>query len=155
MIRKICTAALSAAALSAAALIAAPVHAGPSEDVVQGFDTFLAAQNAHDLQAVRRLLADGPQFVWITRGTVLRGPDQAIARFRNLYAGTWQLAATARPQTVTIDRNTVQLIAPVTFTIGAPGAQPTRTQFILTQLWHRQGREWRIASLLPILVPAS
>jgi ketosteroid isomerase-like protein len=129
--------------------------AAPADDVGRDFDQFVAAQNAHDLPAVRRLLADGPQFLWVTRGVVVRGSDAAIERFRDLYKGTWNLTVTSKAEIFAIDRNNIQLIAPVTFSIGAPGSAPTETRFILTQLWHRQGGRWRISSLLPIAAPAS
>ena len=135
--------------------IAFPANARPSDDVRRGFDRFVAAQNAHDLDAVRGMFGSGPGFVWVTRGNVVKGRAAAIDRFRDLYRGTWHLQPTAPPETFVIDSNTVQLVAAVTFTVGPPGSAPTETRFMLTQLWHRHNGRWQVASLLPISLPAN
>lgn len=136
------------------ALAASTARAGPAEEVQARFADFVAAQNAHDLPAVRRMLAQGPEFVWITRGQVVEGPDAAIERFRSLYAGTWRLTPGPHVRTFVIAPDTVQLVAPVSFTIGPPGQAAADTDFLLTQLWRRSADGWRIESLLPIAVPA-
>ena len=50
-------------------LSAANVLAKGEDDVKASFDRFVTAQNAHDVSAVRDLLLDSPNFLWITRGT--------------------------------------------------------------------------------------
>ena len=45
--------------------------ATPEDEVRAGFETFVAAQNAHDVKAVEALLLDSPQFLWITRGAAI------------------------------------------------------------------------------------
>jgi ketosteroid isomerase-like protein len=145
-----------AAALFAwAIIISTPAIAGPEEDVRTAFNRFIAAQNAHDLQAVGDLLSRGPEFVWITRGSVIRGRTAALRRFDELYRGTWKLRLVGPIETFVIEPDTIQLIAPVNFTIGKADAAPVESRFILTQLWHRQRGGWRLASLLPIPSPAN
>lgn len=58
---------------------------------------------------------------------VIHGASAAIERFRALYAGTWQLTVATPPEALVIDRNTVQVAAPVTFTTGAHGTRPSQT----------------------------
>ena len=146
---------LAATLLVGTLFVATPAFAQPVEEVRAGFDRFVAAQNHHDIAEVQRLLAGTDAFVWITRGTVVKGRSAAIDRFRDLYRGTWQLTVTSLPEAFVIDHDNVQLVAPVTFTVGPAGRAPTDTRFLLTQLWHRHGREWQIISLLPIPNPAS
>ncbi len=129
--------------------------AAPRDDVEARFQQFVAAQNAHDLANVRSMLADGPAFVWVTRGVVVQGADAATDRFRSLYQGTWRLTPTGAPQVFVIDAHTVQLVAPVTFSIGPANGPATDSTFLLTQLWRRTGHDWRIVSLLPIPTNAS
>lgn len=129
---------------------AAPVFAGPTEEVRTRFDGFVAAQNAHDLAAVRGFLAEGPEFVWITRGQVIEGPEAALDRFSSLYQGTWRLDPASQVRTYVVAPDIVQLVAPVTFRIGPPGQPASETLFLLTQLWRRTPSGWRIESLLPI-----
>ena len=143
----------AAALFAGAVIMATPAVAGPKEHVQSGFDRFVQAQNAHDLEAVRTLLSSGPEFVWVTRGFVIKGRAAAIERFRELYRGTWKLQVNAPVETFVIDPNTVQLVAPVTFRIGVVGTNPADTRFILTQLWHRRHGHWQVVSILPIPVP--
>ena len=142
------------ALLAVPALMSSTLAAADSKDeVVAKFQQFVVAQNAHDLASVRRMLGDGQEFVWVTRGAIVQGAGAATDRFRTLYQGTWRLTPTGEPQIFVIDARTVQLVAPVTFRIGPLGETATDTPFLLAQLWRRTGRDWRIVSLLPIPIP--
>src|SRR5947209_2736839 len=66
--------------------------AAPEDDVKGTFDRFVVAQNAHDVAAVRDLLLDSPNFLWVTRGAPIWGRDAALKRFETLYQGTWKLS---------------------------------------------------------------
>jgi hypothetical protein len=69
--------------------------AGTDDDVKVVFDRFVVAQNAHNVSAVRDLLWDSPDFLWITRGAPIWGRDAALKRFEALYQGTQTLVKTA------------------------------------------------------------
>ena len=47
--------------------------AASDEDVRAVFDQFVKAQNSHDIVAVRELLLDSPNFLWVTRGAPVWG----------------------------------------------------------------------------------
>jgi hypothetical protein len=51
------------------------------------FAKSIAAQNAHDINAVGDILQDSPQFLWITRGVALSGRDAALKRFEENLSG--------------------------------------------------------------------
>jgi ketosteroid isomerase-like protein len=68
--------------------------AAADDEVKATFDRFVAAQNAHDVSAVRDLLLDSPNFLWVTRGAPIWGRDAALKRFETLYQGTWKLPLT-------------------------------------------------------------
>lgn len=127
-----------------------------TEDEVRGlFDRFVQVQNAHDAKALEMLLADSPQFLWITRGIVVWGRDAALQRFAKLYEGTWRLEPEATSiRVVPLANDVAQLHAVVHFTIGAPGqpAQPSRT--LLNQVLVKSGGAWRVMSIFPIPAPA-
>ncbi len=145
--------AMAALSLSVAWTLAA---ADPVAEVRTAFAQFVAAQNAHDLPAVAKLLRDGPDFVWVTKGTVIWGRDKALERFSALYAGTWELRADAADaHVVLLDPSVAQLVAPVHFRIGPPGQPASELDFVMTQAWVREGGAWRVGSLLPIPVPAA
>ena len=65
--------------------------AAPEDEARATFERFVAAQNAHDVKAVESLLLNSPDFLWITRGKPVWGPDAALKRFAMLYEGTWKL----------------------------------------------------------------
>jgi hypothetical protein len=66
--------------------------ASVDDEVKATFDRFVVAQNAHDVSAVRDVLLDSPNFLWVTRGVPIWGRDAALKRFETLYQGTWKLS---------------------------------------------------------------
>jgi ketosteroid isomerase-like protein len=138
-------------ALVSVLLAAARVEAGVEEDVRATMERFVAAQNAHDLGAVRDLLADSPHFLWITRGTPIWGRQAALARFEALYRGTWKLEpAMSELRVVMLGDGAAQIYVPIAFTIGPPGEPPTTTRFLMNQVLLKTGNGWRVTSILPI-----
>ena len=126
----------------------------PEDDVKAVFDRFVTAQNAHDANAVRELLLDSPNFLWITRGTTVWGRDAAIKRFETLYEGTWHLA----PESSTVkifmlSETAAQLYALIMFTTAAPGQPAQAGPTLMNQTYVKTLAGWRVASLLPISLP--
>ena len=127
------------------------VEAGAEDDVRATVERFVTAQNAHDLSAVRDLLVDSPQFLWITRGAPVWGRQAALARFETLYRGTWKLeAAMSELRVALLSEETAQIYMPITFTIGPPGEPPTTTRFLMNQVLLKTPQGWKVTSILPI-----
>src|SRR6266480_3070570 len=141
--------------LACLALLAAPfAAASPEDEVRQTFERFIAAQNTHDVQAVRNLLLDSPDFLWITRGTPVWGQDAALKRFSALYEGTWQLAPeTGALKVLVLGEGTAQVFVPIVFKIGAAGQTAQTTRFLMNQVLVKTFGGWKISSLLPIPAP--
>jgi ketosteroid isomerase-like protein len=96
--------------------------AAADDEVKATFDRFVAAQNAHDVSAVRDLLLDSPNFLWVTRGAPIWGRDAALKRFETLYQGTWKLSPdTLNLRVVVLSDTTAQLFVPITFNSAPPG----------------------------------
>jgi len=128
--------------------------AGVDDDVKVTFDRFIAAQNAHDVSAVRDVLLDSPNFLWITRGAPIWGRDAALKRFETLYQGTWKLSPdTANLKVVVLSDTTAQLYVPIMFNIGPPGQPAPDAPFLMNQTLVKTAAGWRIASILPIPLP--
>ena len=131
-------------------------QAETQEDIRGLFDEFVAAQNAHDVEAVGALLQESPEFLWITRGAPIWGRDAALERFETLYQGTWSLdPMTDELKMVELGPDVVQLYVPVTFMIAPSGQEAQPMRFLLNQIWTNIGDEWKISSILPIPVPPS
>ena len=139
------------------ALLALPLVANASaeDDIKAVFNSFVAAQNAHDPKAVSNTLHDSPNLLWITRGSAIWGREAALKRFEALYQGTWKLEPEAGAlKVMVLGPDTAQIFVPIVFTIGAPGqtAQPTR--FLMNQVLIKTADGWRVSSILPIPAPA-
>ena len=129
--------------------------AAPEDEVRATFDRFVVAQNGHDIKAVESLLLRSADFLWITRGTPVWGPDAAIKRFAALYEGTWRLDPEPSSFKITmIGDGVAQIYVPIMFTIGAPGQPPQQTKFLMNQVLVKTQIGWRVSSILPIPAPA-
>jgi uncharacterized protein (TIGR02246 family) len=135
-----------------------PLSGGASaetEDEIRTiFEDFVAAQNAHDLQAVGEILSDSEDFLWITRGNPIWGRDAALDRFAALYEGTWSLEPEmAEFKVIELGDDSAQLFVPVTFMIAPAGKTAQPSEFLMNQTLVRTDAGWKIASILPILLP--
>jgi len=129
--------------------------AAPEDDVRATFDQFVNAQNAHDVVAVRELLLDSPNFLWVTRGTPIWGREAALKRFEALYQGTWKLSPDASNlRVVLVNDMTAQVYVPITFNIGPAGQTAPDALFLMNQTLIKTAAGWRIANILPIPLPA-
>jgi ketosteroid isomerase-like protein len=128
--------------------------AGVDDDVKGTFDRFVAAQNAHDVSAVRDLLLDSPNFLWVTRGAPIWGREAALKRFETLYQGTWKLSPdTSNLKVVLLNDTTAQLFVPIMFNIGPAGQPAPDAPFLMNQTLVKTAAGWRIANILPIPLP--
>ena len=128
--------------------------AGIDDDVKVTFERFVAAQNAHDVSAVRELLLDSPNFLWVTRGTPVWGRDAALKRFETLYLGTWKLSPdTTKLKVIVLSEAAAQLFVPLMLNIGPAGEPAPDTPILMNQTLVKTAAGWRIASILPIPLP--
>ena len=143
---------LHCAILACALVVAnAPAAASPDDEVRAAFERFVQVQNAHDGAALEGLLADSPQFLWITRGTPIWGREAALQRFAKLHEGTWRLdPELASLRIVRIADNVAQVHVPVNFTTGAAGQPPQVSRLYLNQVLVKSAGVWRVMSIFPI-----
>ena len=136
-------------------LFTARASAATEDEVRATFDRFVTAQNAHDVKAVEALLADTPDFLWITRGTPVWGREAALKRFATLYEGTWRLEPElSGMKVIRVDENVAQIYVPITFMIGSAGQPAQSSRFLMNQVLIRSNDGWRVMSILPIPAPA-
>ncbi|GGC75802.1 hypothetical protein GCM10011396_23770 [Undibacterium terreum] len=125
--------------------------ATPQEEASAFFLKFAAAQNAHDIAAVRALLWDSPDFLWVTRGVQIRGAKAALDNFSSYYSGTWQLEPEMDKLSVrALTADTMQILVPVVFTRGNPGQTPQKAKFLISQTLIRAADGWHVATILPV-----
>ena len=147
--------------LAIAAVVACIVGASPTaqaaadDEIKATFERFVAAQNAHDPAAVRALLLDSPNFLWITRGNVIWGRDATIKRFEANYAGTWKLAPKLSDlKVIVLNDGAAQLFVPILFTTGPAGQLAQDSWSFINQTLVKTADGWMVMSILPIPAPA-
>jgi hypothetical protein len=136
-------------ALALFLLMATPAAAAdPTEAVRALYQRFAAAQNAHDLTAVRPLLLDRPEFLWVSDGQSFWGPDAVLARMASFQqAEVWRVEPDlARAVAVPVRDGVAYLHLPLVLVIG-PKANPDRLRFLVSMLGVETQAGWKIAAL--------
>jgi hypothetical protein len=132
-------------ALACVALLAtSTAFATPKGEIRAAFSKFVAAQNAHDLKALGELLSDSPNFLWVTRGNVVRGREAALERYAELFKGTWRLDPDwSTLEIMMLDVSTAQMSG----ALGqpAPSGPTLMNQMILV----RTSGGWRVLGSFP------
>ena len=115
------------------------------------FEKFIAAQNAHDADAVKAMLLDSPSTMLFARNVDTRGRDAVAARFKDYYEGTWHLDPDmSRFRVAVISNDVMQVLVPIVFTRGLPGKPPQQSTFLISQTYVQDANGWHIASIMPV-----
>jgi hypothetical protein len=132
-------------------LLTQPVlaRAGVAEDVRSTYEAFAAAQNRHDLAAVRNLLLDSPRFLWVSDGRSYWGRDALVERMALFQKSeVWEVRpALDKAVAVEVDERSGYLHLPLVLAIGARQPGPDELRFLVSVLCVRTGEGWRIAAL--------
>jgi len=124
------------------------------EEVRAVFDKYIATQNAHDLKALRNLLVDTPDLLWISRGKPIWGREAALKSLEERYKGTWHIDVDRKElRVISVSRRVAQVYAPTQLTVGDPGVEPARNRVYINLMMVKKPDGWQIVSILPILVP--
>jgi len=143
------------AAWAATALTVTLAHAATMEEEVRVvFEKYIASQNAHDMKSMRNLLADSPDFLWISRGKPIWGREAALKALEERYKGTWHIDADKKElRVISVSRRVAQVYAPTQLTVGDPGVEPAKNRLYINLVMVKKPEGWQIVSILPILVP--
>lgn len=140
---------------AALAAIGTLAHAATMEDEVRAvFDKYIAIQNAHDLKSMRSLLADSPDFLWISRGKPIWGREAALKSLEERYKGSWRIDVDRKElRIISVSRRVAQVYALTLLTVGDPGVDPAKSRLYINLMMVKKPEGWQIVSILPILVP--
>lgn len=132
----------------AALLLTSSVRADQASEVMDLYRAFAAAQNRHDTQAVRALLWDSPDFLWISDGRPYWGSDAMIERMSQFQkAEVWRVEPDlAAARVVSIDANAAYVHMPLVLVIGGKD-NPTRLKWLVEVVCRKTQDGWRIAGL--------
>jgi ketosteroid isomerase-like protein len=152
--RSLCRLSAAIAVLAALMMAALNGQASCAADEAEArafFSKFVAAQNAHDVDAVKSMLWDSPGMLWFGRNVETRGRDAVADRFREYYQGTWHLEPDmAQFHVAVISNDVMQILVPIVFTRGLPGQPSQDNKFLISQTFVHDANGWHVASILPI-----
>jgi len=125
-----------------------PAAADPEADIRALYTAFVTAQNAQDIDAVRPLLSDSPDFLWITDGRPVWGRDAMLERMASFQsAEVWQVEPDyAASRVILLDEDSAVFHIPLVLVIGS-AADPARLPWLVEVICQRQAGVWRIAGL--------
>ena len=133
------------------ALLGGHAYAADESEARAFFAKFVAAQNAHDVDAVKSMLWDSPGMLWFGRNVETRGRDAVADRFREYYRGTWHLEPDmSQFHVAVITDDVMQILVPIVFTRGLPGQPAQDNTFLISQTFVHDASGWHVASILPI-----
>ncbi len=126
-----------------------PAEAGSVEEVTARFDSYITAQNDHDLKAVEAHLVKLEKFLWLRGNVMSLGTEAAIAAFGEVHKGTWKMTPVRGDlKAVEVASGVVQVVVPIVVTAGAKGAAAQDSLVLVTQVYVKSGNAWRIASIV-------
>ena len=145
---------VAAALLFLVVTVASGGHASAAANETEAralFTKFVAAQNAHNADAVKAMLWNSPSMLLFARGVETRGREAVAARFKEYYEGTWHLEPDmSQFRVAVISSDVMQILVPIVFTRGLPGNPPQDNTFLISQTFVRDATGWYVASILPI-----
>ena len=138
------------AAIAAILFLLAPAaQAGPREDVRAIYERFVAAQNARDVPAMRSLLLDRPEFLWVSNGQSFWGRETMLARLTSYQSNAvWR----ARPDlthavVVEVSPTSAFIHLPLALDIGTAAHSFNETRFLVSGLFVKTAQGWKISAL--------
>jgi uncharacterized protein (TIGR02246 family) len=128
--------------------LSGPVSADPQQQVRDLYDTFVAAQNAHDIDAVRAVLTENPDFLWISDGHPVWGREAMLTRMASFQsAEVWRVEPEyAASKVIILDTETAVFHIPLLLILGTK-ADPARLKWLVEVLCQKENGVWRIAGL--------
>lgn len=135
-------------AFAASMMLAAPALADPQQDIRDLYTAFVTAQNAHDIDAVRPLLSDRPDFLWISDGHPVWGREAMLKRMAGFQsAEVWRVEPEyGASQVILLDQDTAVFHLPLLLVLGSK-ADPARLRWLVEVICQKEATGWRIAGL--------
>jgi uncharacterized protein (TIGR02246 family) len=128
--------------------LAGPASADPQQDIRDLYTAFVTAQNRHDIDAVRPLLSDRPDFLWISDGRPVWGREAMLARMADFQkAEVWRVEPEFdASQVILLDDDTAVFHLPLLLVLGTR-ADPARLKWLVEVVCQKEAAGWRIVGL--------
>jgi hypothetical protein len=126
------------------------------------YQTLIRAENAHDLQAVRRLLWESPSTLFVAKTKTpaegnwagFWGSDVVMRHFHDLYEGPFRIDPDySKEKIVGLARDVAETYVPVRITVAYAGQTPVPKPFLMILTWIRTREGWRMATDIALPIP--
>lgn len=122
--------------------------ANAEQDIRELYAAFVAAQNRHDIDAVRPLLSDRPDFLWISDGRPVWGREAMLERMAGFQsAEVWRVDPDyAASRVIVLDQDTAVFHLPLVLILGSE-QNPDRLKWLVEVVCQKEAGVWRIVGL--------
>jgi hypothetical protein len=140
-----------------------PLDAVTLEEINRLYRGLIAAENRHDLVAVRAIVWDSPSTLFVAKTATPQegnwagfwGIDVVMRHFGELYdAGPFRIDPDYdKVKTVGLTRDVAETYVPVNIVVAYAGQTPVPRPFLMILNWIRTPQGWRMASDIALPVP--
>jgi hypothetical protein len=120
------------------------------------------AENRHDLAAVRALVWESPNTLFVAKTATAAegnwagfwGTEVVMRKFNDLYQGVFVMAPDyARVKTVGLTSETAETYAPLNISVAYAGQTPVPKPFLMIVTWVRTPGGWKMAADIALPIP--
>jgi hypothetical protein len=149
-------------AVAAAPAPADTLGAATLEEINAVYRTLIDAENRHDLAAVRTLVWESPNTLFVAKTATAAegnwagfwGTDVVMRKFSDLYQGVFVMAPDyARVKTVELTSETAETYAPLNISVAYAGQTPVPKPFLMIVTWVRTPGGWKMATDIALPIP--
>jgi hypothetical protein len=151
-----------AVAAAAAQAPGDPLDAATLGEINALYRTLIDAENRHDLAAVRTLVWESPNTLFVAKTATAAegnwagfwGIDVVMRKFSDLYQGVFMMAPDyARVKTVGLNSQSAETYAPLNISVAYAGQTPVPKPFLMIVTWVRTPAGWKMATDIALPIP--
>jgi hypothetical protein len=150
-------------AAAAALAPADPLDAATLGEINAVYRTLIDAENRHDLAAVRALVWESPNTLFVAKTATAAegnwagfwGTDVVMRKFSDLYQGGVFVMAPdyTRVKTVGLTSQSAETYAPLNISVAYAGQTPVPKPFLMIVTWVRTPGGWKMATDIALPIP--
>ena len=131
----------------------------PEAEIKRLFKNLIDAENKHDLPAVRAMVWNSPSMLFVAKAPVgwhgYWGIDDVMQHLHDMYQGPFRIDPIYEEEKVAfLTPDIAETYAPVKITVAYGGQNPVPRPFIMVLLWTKTSQGWKMATDIPIPIPA-
>jgi hypothetical protein len=126
------------------------------------YRALIDAENRHDLQAVRTMVWQSPNMLFVAKTATpaegnwagFWGTEVVLQHFHDLYQGVFLMDPDySRVKTVTLTKDVAETYAPLSISVGYAGQTPVPKPFLMIVTWIRTTAGWKMATDIAVPIP--